>query len=154
MNPADLPLHDVHLPPAPSWWPPAMGWWWVFIIMAVLVMGLLVGAAYWYYRRTRQARWLALFDRQLAKADNPAAQLAVASELLRRAARRVDRKAVQLQGKRWLAFLDGKVAGRFSQGAGRILIDGSFRRHLDIQQARDACQLARNRFVELMAGQR
>jgi len=154
MNPADLPLHDVHLPPEPSWWPPAMGWWWVLGIMALLVLGALVALAYWYYRRTRQARWLALFDRHLAKTDNTAAQLAAASELLRRAARQVDRKAAQLQGERWLAFLDGKVSGRFSQGAGRILLDGSFRRHLDARQASDACQLARRRFIELMAGQR
>jgi len=150
MNPSDLPLRDVHLPPAPSWWPPAPGWWWVLIVVALLAVFLLVALVYWHYRRTRHARWLALFDRQLTKADSSAAQLAAASELLRRAARSVDRKAVQLQGKQWLRFLDGNNTGRFSQGAGRILIDGSFRRHLDEQQARDACQLARERFIELM----
>jgi len=124
------------------------------MIVAALGVSLLVALAYWHYRRTRHARWLALFDRQLIKADNSVAQLAAASELLRRAARRVDRKAVHLQGKSWLRFLDGNNAGRFSQGVGRILVDGSFRRHLDEQQARDACQLARERFVELMDKQR
>jgi len=154
MNPADLPLRDVHLPSAPGWWPPAPGWWWVLIILALLALSLLAAWLYGYYRRTRRARWLALFDRQLIKAHTAAAQLATASELLRRAARRVDRNAVQLQGERWLKFLDGNLAGRFSKGAGRILIDGSFRRHLDAQQADDACQLARSRFIELMDKQR
>jgi len=154
MNPADLPLRDVHVPVAPSWWPPAPGWWGVFIIIALLALLLAAAAGYGYYRRTRQARWLALFDRQLAKADTTAAQLAVASELLRRAARRVDRKAVQLHGDRWLKFLDGTVSGRFSQGAGRMLADGSFRRHVEAKHASDACQLARSRFIELMNGQR
>ncbi len=43
MNPAlqnSLPLRDIHLPEAVSWWPPATGWWLLagLIIIAILLL--------------------------------------------------------------------------------------------------------------------
>ena len=33
-----LPLRDIHLPDAVSWWPPAPGWWLLLVLMMVLVV--------------------------------------------------------------------------------------------------------------------
>jgi hypothetical protein len=149
---AQLPLRDVHLPAAPAWWPPAPGWWWV--IAVVVALAVLVLVMYGRRRRQRQ-RWLALFDQQVMRAATDApARLAAASELLRRAARRVDGQAVLLQGQDWLRFLDGRKGNDFSAGDGRLLLDGGFRASVDAGAADRACQLAQARFLELMAGRR
>ena len=37
MNPQEsLPLRDIHLPEAVSWWPPAIGWWVCLLLLALL----------------------------------------------------------------------------------------------------------------------
>ena len=148
---AQLPLRDVHLPAAPAWWPPAPGWWWVFAVLAVLLLALLI---VWVLRRRRRQRWLVLFDQQLAIAADAPARLAAASELLRRAARRVDAHALQLQSDEWLRFLDGRRGSECTAGDGRLLLEGGFRPYVDDAEATRACQLARQRFLELMAGRR
>ncbi len=148
---ADLPLRDVHLPPPPSWWPPAPAWWLVF--GGVLLVALVIGTWLW-LRRRRRLRWEALFDHQVAAAGSGPARLAAASELLRRAARRVDADAVQLQGEVWLRFLDGRKLHDFSAGEGRILLEGGYRPQADEADVQRAVQLARARFLELMAGAR
>ncbi len=142
-----LPLRDVHLPPAPDWWPPALGWWLVLAVIAVLLAGYgLVRAR----RRRRQRRWAELFDRQMRDTPAGAAQLAAASGLLRRAARRVEPQAVLLQGEDWLRFLDGPQGTAFSTGDGRVLLEGGFRPTVDAALAARACALARRRFLQLM----
>ena len=44
MNPdiESLPLRDIHLPDAVSWWPPAPGWWLVTGLLLALVVVILV----------------------------------------------------------------------------------------------------------------
>jgi len=148
---AQLPLRDVHLPAAPGIWPPAPGWWLVMAAVMLVLGGWLLWR--WLQRRRRQ-RWLALFDTQLQAAAAGPARLAAASELLRRAARRVDRQAVSLQGQAWLQFLDGAKGREFSEGDGRLLLDGGFRPQLDAAALARACDLARARFLTLMAGTR
>ncbi len=68
--------------------------------------------------------------------DRAAARLGAASELLRRAARRRAPQAALLQGEDWLRFLDGQARRDFSEGDGRLLLDGGFRRQVDEAQAR------------------
>ncbi|MBN6152315.1 DUF4381 domain-containing protein [Xanthomonas sp. AmX2] len=150
MTPEQLPLRDVHLPPAPGWWPPAPGWW----LLAAFVLALL-GAALgvWAWRRMRRRRWRQRFDRALAGGDAPA-QVAAMSELLRRAARRGAPDAATLQGEAWLQFLDGGKGHAFSEGHGRLLLDGGYRRELDPAAVQGLAEVARVRFVELMAGRR
>ena len=148
---AQLPLRDVHLPAAPGWWPLAPGWW---LLIGVVTLIAVVVLAMYFIRRRRLQRWMSLFDRQLQAAAQGPAKLAAASELLRRAARRLDPQAVQLQGEAWLHFLDGPKGDDFSSGDGRLLLDGGFRPQLEGAQVERACKLARNRFLQLMAGQR
>ncbi|MCP4186040.1 MAG: DUF4381 domain-containing protein [Gammaproteobacteria bacterium] len=35
----EIPLRDIHLPEAVSWWPPAPGWWLLLMMLVVLVLG-------------------------------------------------------------------------------------------------------------------
>jgi len=148
---APLPLRDVHLPAAPDWWPPAPGWW---LLAAAIAVALLLLAWLRGRRRRRRQRWLALFDTALAAADTPVARIAAASELLRRAARRSAPRAVHLQGEQWLRFLDGRQGHAFSEGDGRLLLDGGYRRDMEAGQATRLCALARIRFLALMEARR
>ncbi|MBN8801774.1 MAG: hypothetical protein ABS96_25240 [Lysobacteraceae bacterium SCN 69-123] len=151
MNATTLPLRDVHLPAAPGGWPPAPGWW---LLSGALLLGLGVLVALRLRRRRRRRRWQSLFDGALAAAPGPAARLGMASELLRRAARRSDPDAALLQGEAWLQFLDGGHGHDFSTGDGRMLLDGGFRRAVDEAHAARACALARGRFIGLMERRR
>src|SRR3546814_4739947 len=97
--------------------------------------------AWWWLRaRRRRAAIVRLFDERLDAANTPVERVAAMSELLRRAARRRDPAADRLQGDAWLAFLDGDrasdVARPFSEGTGRVLLEGGFRREVDRQSTR------------------
>jgi hypothetical protein len=147
MQAQELVLRDVHVPAAPSLWPPAPGWWLLAIgvLLAIAIVWALHG------RKQRRIRaWQRLFD-DACRDASAAAQIAAISELLRRAARRVDAQADRLQGDDWLRFLDGKQAGSFSTEAGRVLLDGGYRRDLPAIEVIAIKTLARARFLELMA---
>ncbi|MGH8027358.1 MAG: DUF4381 family protein [Pseudoxanthomonas sp.] len=150
MQAQELVLRDVHVPAAPPLWPPAPGWW--------LVAGalLLVLATAWWIRRQRRRRrlaWQTLFDDACRDAA-PATQVAAISELLRRAARRVDKQADHLQNEDWLRLLDGQKQKAFSEGAGRLLLEGGYRREVPADEFAAVKTLARARFLELMAGRK
>ena len=148
---ATLVLRDVHVPASPSWWPLAPGWW--LVVAAVLLVA--VGVVAWrVHRHRRRQAWLRWFD-AAGKAGTPADQVAAMSERLRRAARRLDPAADRLEGEAWLAFLDGRQGGHaFSQGPGRLLLDGGYRRDVAPAELASATTVARARFLELMAGTR
>jgi hypothetical protein len=147
-----LPLRDIHQPPAPPWWPPAPGWW---LLAAILVA--LIAVAWWFAARRRRRRQAiaALFDVALQQADSPAAQVAAISELLRRAARRLDIEADRYTGDAWLRFLDtGLKRPSFAQGAGRLLLEGAFRQDVDAGAVAALRSLARQRYLSWMAAKR
>lgn len=163
MNDATLVLRDIHMTPAPSWWPPAPGWW-LLAVAFVAVVGLAVFLrARAGRRRRRIAQW---FDHAVDASPSPTAQVATISELLRRAGRRRDPLADRLEGDAWLAFLDddapkGKRRGRrakppatvprpFTEGAGRLLLDGAYRRDVDGAQVEALRRVARQRFLQWM----
>lgn len=152
---ASLPLRDIHQPPAPPWWPPAPGWW----LLAALLLALAALATWWWWRQRRHRAEVArVFDARVRAAATPVAQVAAVSELLRRAARLRDPGADRLRGDDWLRFLDGAGAagshGAFSDGPGRVLLDGGFRREIDAADAAALLPLARARYLELMAVRR
>lgn len=147
MQTQELVLRDVHVPPAPSLWPPAPGWW----LLALAVLLLLVAVAVFARCRKRRRRaWQELFDGACAPAS-PAARIAAVSVLLRRAARRIDKQADRLQGEDWLRFLDGGKKKNFSAGPGRLLLEGGYRREVEASAWEAAREVARARFLELMA---
>lgn len=51
VDPAALPLRDIHLPPPVSWWPPAPGWWLLLGLLLLLAVGVV-----WMARRRRRSR--------------------------------------------------------------------------------------------------
>lgn len=144
-----LVLRDIHQPPAPPWWPPAPGWW----LVAAVVLLVLAALAWRLLRRHRHRRaHAALFDRALARAPSPAAEVAAMSELLRRAARRHDPAADRYEGEDWLRFLDaGAKEPWFSAGSGRLLLEGGFRREVDPAAVAGLRPLARRRYLDWMA---
>lgn len=151
MDPAKLPLRDVHLPEPPSWWPPAPGWW----LLGAAILLVLLGLAGWIaWRRLRRRRWLRWFEQASEGHGTLPERLAAISALLRRAARRRQPGAELLQGEAWLRFLDGADGTGFSAGPGRLLLEGSFRRDVDADAFVAARALARKRFLELMEGRR
>jgi len=145
----DLVLRDIHQPPAPGWWPPAPGWW----VLAAVVLAVVLAFALWRRRRReRQRRIASVFDAAVQRADGAPGQIAAMSELLRRAARRHDPDADKLQGHAWLECLDdGDPRHPFTSGAGKLLLEGGFRREADPQQVVALRVLARRRFIEWMA---
>jgi hypothetical protein len=144
-----LVLRDIHQPPPPPWWPPAPGWW----LLAAAVL-LALGAWAWraWSRRRRHRALERLFDAGIAAAATPAARIAAASTLLRRAARSRDPAAGALHGDAWLAYLDaGATAPLFAGEDGALLLDGGFRRDVDAVRADALVAGARRRFLEWMA---
>lgn len=143
-----LVLRDIHQPPAPPWWPPAPGWW----LVAAAVLAVATLAAILLQRRRRRRRQLErLFDATVEAVHTPPAQVAAMSELLRRAARQRDAGADRLQGEQWLAFLDADDPRRpFSDGVGRLLLDGGFRPSLPADAVQALRGIARTRFLQWM----
>ncbi len=133
-QPGELVLRDVHVPPSPSWWPPAPGWW---IVAGAVLLAALAVFVWLQHRRRRMRAWQRLFDEACAM-PQANEQVAAMSELLR---------------------LDGDKSDKgrrsdFTEGAGRLLLDGGFRREVDAGELSAVKSLARARFLELMAGRR
>ncbi len=143
-----LVLRDIHEPVAPPWWPPAPGWWLVVAVLAG-VLAVVVAVRWRRARRRRRiARW---FDETVAAADTPAGRIAAISELLRRAARRIDPAAAALDGEDWLRFLDGGLPQPvFARGEGALLRDGAFRPEVDADAVEALRVVARARFLDWM----
>jgi len=106
--PTPLPLRDIHLPDAVSWWPPAYGWWLLLVGLPVLLV--LCFAVY--KRLTRKtALKSARKHLLLIKQDSQLSayqKLCEISTLLRRTAISYFPRAesASLTGEKWLAFLD------------------------------------------------
>ena len=132
-DPGSLPLRDIHLPDAVSWWPPAPGWWLLLGLVALLVF---VALRRWRRGRGRRAavcrarRELAAIRQAFKLRPDRADLVKALSALLRRLAMSLygRREAAALTGEGWLAFLDQKAGGHeFTRGAGRDLIEAPYR---------------------------
>lgn len=148
MQDPTLVLRDIHPGAAPPWWPPAPGWW----LLAAIVLAVVVAHAWWQRRKRKRLRRIAgLFDETIDAAEDAPTQVAAMSELLRRVAHQRSADADKLQGEAWLAFLDdGDAARPFTSGAGRLLLEGGFRRDADPQQVAALRNVARRRFLAWM----
>lgn len=147
MQANQLPLKDLHLPEAISWWPPAYGWW----LLAILIP-LFIVLIYWFYKRlTRKtalkaAKKILADIRQNNKLDN-FQKLCELSVLLRRVAISVFPRAdvAGLTGRAWLEFLDGSLKDKpFSTGIGACLAEAPYRKvppsGLEISQLISLCE--------------
>jgi len=110
MNPAELPLRDIHLPAPVSAWPPGLGWY-----LLILLLGCIVFGIWWWLRYQQQTAWkknalnefnnIRLTFEQTQNRQQLAANL---SALLRRTALYLypTEKVARLQGQAWLNFLN------------------------------------------------
>ena len=130
----DIPIRDIHLPDAISWWPLAPGWW---VLLALIILLVLL---FWLTKQRKKPSknnlpsihkeaMHELKSIYLIK-DNRLFSQAL-SELLKRVAiTKYGKKVSGLTGERWLKFLDSKWHGnRFVKGKGRVLIDLPYRQN-------------------------
>lgn len=136
MNPNELPLRDIHLPPEISWWPLAWGWWLV-LLLALLGLAALV---WWWLKRpaanqrvniSAQASALQELERiEQQYSNDPMGLVRELSVLLRRIAISLygRRSVAGLTGVTWLQFLD-KQSGSpvFSQRFQQALTELPYR---------------------------
>jgi hypothetical protein len=127
-------LRAYHDPGAVSWWPPAPGWWLLALVAVLVLLGLIL----WLRRRWRARATIRVARRELTELrarlrrdGDQAGFLRALNLLLRRfALTRFPRAEVAaLSGDDWLRFLDARGGGgAFTQGVGRVLGDGPYRR--------------------------
>jgi hypothetical protein len=129
MNPSELPLRDIHIPEAISWWPLAIGWW---ITLAVIPIFLWISFLI-YKRLTRNtaiksAKKL-LTELKQDKTKNEMQKLQEISALIRRVAISISprEECAGLTGIAWLEYLDSSLKEKsFSQGIGKCLIEVNY----------------------------
>lgn len=153
MNPGDaLDLRDIHLPAEPGWWPPAPGWW-LLMVLALILLFFLGRAALRARRRRRrllavEREWNALLERH---PESDVQRLAALSELARRLCRRYAPEQLSLTDEAWLRFLDGESQDRFfSEGAGRLMLGGAYRRSVDAEAVEAIAAPLRSRLRQLV----
>lgn len=111
MDPNQIPIRDLHLPDAVSWWPLAPGWWFLAAILITTGLWLL-----WRYLQRRKfeapkryaLRELARFESEYLKTHDTVALGKNVSNLLRRAmlAYAPRGEMAGLTGEDWLNWLD------------------------------------------------
>lgn len=133
MNPADIPIRDLHLPEAIGWWPLAPGWWFL-IAMAVVGLFFLLrrlarahaaGAA-----RRHALKQMASYQREYLEHGSAVLFGTQLSELVRRTmlAYAPRDEVAGLTGEEWLAWLDRDLdRSHFVNGDGRVLIEWPYR---------------------------
>lgn len=146
---ANLPLRDVQLPPAPSWWPPAPG----YLMIGGGVLLLLVAMAFlWWQRRRRRQRWLQLFDQELATTADAAAELAAIAGLLRRAARQAQPGSESLRDDAWWRRVDPE--GTLPAARRSLLAEGAYRPRVDANDVAALRSWARERYLAMLLERR
>ncbi|HEL2978585.1 TPA: DUF4381 family protein [Stenotrophomonas maltophilia] len=146
---ANLPLRDVQLPPAPSWWPPAPGY---LMIGGAVLLVILVLALLWWKRRRRRQRWLQAFDQELATTTDATAELAVIAGLLRRAARQAQPGSESLRDDAWWQRVDPK--GTLPDARRSLLAEGAYRPRVDACEVAAVRSWARERYLAMLLERR
>lgn len=124
IDPATLPLRDIHLPMAVAWWPPAWGWWVVAVLLATGIVAVLLFA-----RRRRQKKpqreCLQILARaqRLAERGQTGPALGSVSVGLKRLAMTLypEEPVAGLAGQCWLEWLDAHGTGSFTSGEAEAL---------------------------------
>jgi hypothetical protein len=130
-NPFELPLRDIHIPEAISWWPLAIGWW-----ITMLVIPMLLWISFLIYKRLTRKTAIKTAKKLLAelkqdKTKTDTQKIIDISALIRRVTISVSprEECASLTGLTWLEYLDKSVKDQgFTQGVGRCLADVSYRK--------------------------
>jgi len=143
-----LPLRDIHLPEAISWWPPAIGWWLLLVLIPLIIFSV-----WWLYKRLtrdtaiKSAKRLLITIKEAPDTDD-LQKLQQLSIWLRRVSISIAprQNSAGLTGKAWLTYLDNGVDGSpFSEGIGQCLSDAQFRQAapdgLDINALITLCEM-------------
>ncbi len=143
----ELPLRDIHIPEAISWWPPAIGWW------IVLIVGIASFIALFLLIKHRLRPTPVKSAKKLLQAiaedtdSSDFAKLQKISALLRRVAmsNAPRQQAASLHGRAWLQYLDQSMPEQpFSHGAGQCLGSMHFRKEnqvsVDMQALLHLCE--------------
>jgi len=133
MDPAQIPLRDLHLPETIGWWPLAPAWW--AVIAVVVIVLLLLIRAYLRKRARGAARRHAVRQLDRLAVDYRKHRNAVAfgievSELLRRTmlAYASRDEVAGLTGEAWLDWLDRDLdEPLFQKGVGQSLLELPYR---------------------------
>jgi hypothetical protein len=134
VDPEQIPIRDLHLPEAISWWPLAPGWY--VVIALLLVVFIYLVRLYLQYRsrgaaRRHAVRELARLTADFEKHGNAVAFSSDMSELLRRTmlAYAPRSEVAGLTGDAWLEWLDRDLdQPRFQGDTGRKLLELPYRR--------------------------
>ncbi|MEM9057547.1 MAG: DUF4381 domain-containing protein [Pseudomonadota bacterium] len=150
MNPADLPLRDIHLPDAPGWWPLAPGWW---LLAALVVLAVVAAILFIRYRRNALSRLatreVMRLERDWRATGDHRALLCGLAATLRRTAIAVSGRdqAAGLVGDAWRRHLNAPLVGApFDAAPGALLLDAAYRpdapqlRAADVSVLVDLCK--------------
>ena len=124
-----LPLKDLHLPEAISWFPPALGWWLLLIVVPLVSVALYFLYQYLTRKTPVKLAKQVLADIQKSSMSNQE-KLTALSALLRRVAVSIHarQEVAGLTGMAWLAFLDSSLPDTpFSTGVGRYFLEAPYR---------------------------
>lgn len=138
----ELPLRDIHLPEAVSWWPPAIGWWLLPVILVLIAllfyklnkMRLLRKQTA--YRKMAQTE-LDMIRKQFNDKQDSAELIRSVSTLLRRIALSyMPRETIaSLTGKQWINQLNDLASEKiFTHEIATLLEQAPYRQHSDFNQ--------------------
>lgn len=145
----DLPLKDIHLPDAISWWPLAIGWW--LLLGSVLCLIAFVYLIVRYNKKPclKKTAIIELTRIQSAfeQSENSVQCVSDLSLMLRKiviSKKDFPKNLAGLTGISWLQFLDKKLEEpEFSLGPGQILLSGPYQRQIGKEDAVQLIKLCR-----------
>ncbi len=141
-----LPIRDIHLPEAVSWWPPAVGWWLLLVLIPLCLYG-----CYYLYKRltaiTPKKQAAALLQAIKLNSNDDTETLRALSAFLRRVVVSIDerREIAGLTGTDWLKYLDAAMEGQpFEKGVGQYLAEAQYQQQMpdgiDINALIELCE--------------
>ena len=118
-----LPIKDIHLPPAISWWPLAPAWY----ITSGLLLALIILATKILVKRRRKLKEIRIAQRQLNQLKSEpsnAATIAKLSYLLKQVCIHYfpTTDGAHLTGSKWLQFLDQSIDFHGFEQKGKSLV--------------------------------
>lgn len=145
-NVTDIPLKDIHLPDAISWWPPAIGWWILFgsILLSLLCLLYFIRRCLKDTLRKQAVKELNRIQKKFQDTADAATCVTEISALLRCVTISQNHlvNSAGLVGQEWLKFLDKPLdKPEFSQGVGKLLATAPYRRQVSKDDANQLVQL-------------